>query len=148
MITENQFVALINEHYQDTDKFLIDVTVKPTNKISVFIDGDQAINIDDCRELTKYIGSKLDRDLEDYDLNVSSAGADKPLKLPRQFLKHVGREMEVKTTDGMLISGLLVKADDQALELEHPQKKKQPIKPNTEIAFTEISEAKIKLAFK
>jgi len=148
MILENQVEELINEHYQDTEKFLVDVQVKPTNKILVFIDGDHSINIDDCRELTKYIESKIDRDREDYELTVSSAGADQPIRMPRQFLKHVGRELEVKTNEGVLISGKLIKADENSIELEHNPMKKQPQKPNTVIPFSEIKEAKVKLSFK
>jgi len=147
MITENQVEELINEHYQGTEKFLVDVKLKQTNRILVFIDGDQGININDCKELTKYIESKIDRDLEDYDLSVSSTGADKPFMMPRQFLKHVGRELDVKTNEGDLISGKLIKADEDFIELEHHPVKKQPKKPNTEIAFSKINEAKVKLAF-
>ena len=147
MITENQVKELINRHYHGTEKFLVDVNMKPTNRISVFIDGDQGITINDCQELTKYIESKIDRDLEDYDLSVSSAGADKPIRMPRQFLKHVGRELDVKTSEGILISGKLIKAGENFIELEHHPVKKQPNKPNTEIAFSEINEAKVKIAF-
>ncbi|MBC8315362.1 MAG: ribosome assembly cofactor RimP [Bacteroidetes bacterium] len=148
MISENQVEGLINEHYRDTEKFLVDVIVKPVNRISVFIDGDRGVNIHDCRELSKFIGSRIDRDQEDYDLTVSSAGADKPIMLPRQFLKHVGREMEVKTNEGILLSGKLIHADANSIELEHISGKKQPKKPNTGIIFSEIKEAKVKLSFK
>ena len=148
MISGNQVEGLINEHYRDTEKFLVDVIVKPTNRISVFIDGDRGVTIHDCRELSKFIGSKIDRDQEDYDLTVSSAGADKPIRMPRQFLKHLGRELEVTTNEGVLLGGKLIHVDANSIELEHNPGKKQLKKPNIGITFSEIKEAKVKLSFK
>ena len=148
MITIDQIETIINAHFSDSDKFLVEVKVKPTNKVVAFIDGDQGITIDDCKELTRYIESKLERDLEDFNLTVSSAGADKPMKLPRQFMKHVGRELEVKTNEGTVLTGTLVTADTNAIELEHKTIKKETPKPNTKLTFNKIKEGKVVLSFK
>jgi len=110
MITELQIERIINEYYQGSDKFLVEAKVKGANQVSVFIDGDNGITIDDCKDLTRYIESKIDRDWEDFDLTVSSAGANKPIRLPRQYLKHIGRVLEVKTKEGDIVKGKLVKA--------------------------------------
>ncbi|MBL7137779.1 MAG: ribosome assembly cofactor RimP [Bacteroidales bacterium] len=148
MITKDQIETFINAYFNDSDKFLVEVKVNPANKIAAFIDGDQGITIDDCKELTRHIGSTLDRDQEDYDLTVSSAGADNPMKIPRQYIKHVGRELEITTTAGAIISGKLVAAGQESIELEHKPIKKEKQKPNTIVTFNQIKEGKVVLSFK
>ena len=72
MITKDIISDLTNEALADSDRFLVDVKVKPGNVIEVYIDSDTAVNIDNCVEVSRYIESKLDRDVEDYELNVMS----------------------------------------------------------------------------
>jgi len=144
----NKIEEIISECFSGSDKFLVDVSVKPGNRIAVFIDGERGITIEDCRDLTRFIESKLDRDEEDYELTVSSTGADSPMKIPRQFLKHVGRQLEVITTGGATIKGKLVNTDADAIELEHIQGKKEKKQSNTLLKFNEIKQGKVVLAFK
>lgn len=145
---KSKIEEIISTHYSGSDKFLVDAAVKPGNRIAVFIDGERGITIEDCRELTRFIESKLDRGEEDYELTVSSAGADTPMKMPRQFLKHVGRQLEVITTAGTTMKGKLIKADADAIELEHLPGKKEKQQPNTLLKFSEIKQGKVMLAFK
>jgi len=149
MITEKQLTALVTEHLEGTPFFVVDVSIRSGNRICVYIDGDQGVNIDDCKAVNRFIESSLDRETEDYDLTVSTPGANSPLRFPRQYPKHTGRELEIITTDDTAINGILVRADAEGIELEHPKKsKKEEQKPNTLLPFNQIKEAKIKLSFK
>ena len=135
---------------QDTDKYLVDVRVKPNNIITVIIDGDSSVTIDDLGKLSKGIEAALNRDEEDFELRVTSFGADKPLKLKRQYRKNIGRQMEVKKTDDTIETGKLTEVTEDMIVLEPAMKSKgrneppQPVKIN----FDDISEAKIILSFK
>jgi len=149
MITEKQLTALVTEHLEGTPFFVVDVSIRSGNRICVYIDGDQGVNIDDCKAVNRFIESSLDRETEDYDLTVSTPGANSPLRFPRQYPKYTGRELEIITTDDTAINGILVRADAEGIELEHPKKsKKEEQKPNTLLPFNQIKEAKIKLSFK
>jgi ribosome maturation factor RimP len=149
MIAEKQLSEMITRHLEGTTLFPVDVLIRSGNRIHVFIDGDKGVTVDDCRDLSRYIESQLDRETEDYDLTVSTAGADSPLRFPRQYPKHIGREVEIRTEEGALITGTLVRADENGIELEHQvRSKKEQIKENTILKYDQVKEAKIKLSFK
>ncbi len=135
---------------QDTDKYLVDVRVKPNNIITVIIDGDSSVTIDDLGKLSKGIEAALNRDEEDFELRVTSFGADKPLKLKRQYRKNIGRQLEVKKTDDTIETGKLTEVTEDMIVLEPAKKTKgrnEPPQP-VQINFDDISEAKIILSFK
>jgi len=150
MITEKQLTGLIEEHLQGSDKFLTDLTIKPSNRIMVFIDGDHGVSIEDCRKLSRHIEQNLDRDTEDFELMVSSAGADRPLRLPRQYQKHLGKVIEVATVDGRHLEGTLMQADDKGIKIEQEIKKskKEIEKKEVVINYNEIKSAKVIISFK
>lgn len=149
MITEKQLTEIISGHLRGTAIFPVDVFIKTGNRIMVFIDGDSGVTIDDCKALNRFIESQLDREAEDYDLTVSTAGADRPLKYPRQYAKHTGRELEVTAADGRQVTGILVRTDETGIELEHaPKSKKEPKKENTVLTYDKIKEATVILKFK
>lgn len=113
MIDKLQILEIVDEELSKSDdKFVVGMKVTPDNRIFVDIDGDNGINIDDCIALSRAIESRLDREIEDFELNVSSAGADAPLKMPRQYRRHIGRELAVVMPDGERIEGTLTQADD------------------------------------
>ena len=95
MIKRTYIQSLVLEHLQDTDKFLVQVMVKPANKILVFIDSDTNVTIADCVSLSRFIESKLDRETEDFELSVSSSGLDQPLLILRQYIKNLNKLVEV-----------------------------------------------------
>lgn len=110
---EAKIVAGLAEAYLvDSECYLVDVTVVPDNFIVVEIDHDQAVGIDDCVALSRYIEARLDRDTEDYELEVTSAGLTSPFKTLRQYLKNIGNEVEVLLKSGEKLSGQLKSADD------------------------------------
>ena len=151
MITEKQIFKLIVAHLEGSDIFPVDVAVKPGNRISIFIDGDHGVTIEACRELNHFLNESLDRDREDFDLTVSSAGADRPLKLPRQYKKNIGKAIDVVTVTGEKLSGVVVKANETGIELEitplKKLKKDQEIK-HLSLSFSDIKSAKEVITFK
>lgn len=133
-----------------TDKFLVDLHISKDNRINVSIDGDNGINIDDCIELSRYIESHLDREVEDFELNVASAGLDTPLKLLRQYKKNVGRSLRVEMMTGETKEGVLVEAMDErvVLKLDLTKKqKKEGVSDEFECPYSEIKTAKIVIKF-
>jgi ribosome maturation factor RimP len=151
MITEAKITRLLETHLEGGDIFLVDVVVKPGNRISVFIDGDHRVNIDSCREINHFLNEQFDRDTEDFDLTVSSAGADRPLKLPRQYKKNIGNALDVITMTGEKISGVVLTANETGIELEITPLKK--LKKEQEVTivplkFSDIKSAKEVITFK
>lgn len=133
-----------------TDKFLVDILIQPVNRISVFIDGDNGISIDDCRKISRSLEEMLTSDNEDFELNVSSPGLDRPLKLARQYLKNIGRGIEISTVLGEKVEGTLTSIDDKGLELIAivKDKKKKEIQNKISLLFEDIKTAKIKIDFR
>ncbi len=150
MISEKQFTALIEDYLKGSDHFLIEVQIKPLNHIMVFIDGDHGVNIDACKALSRFLESKLDRDQEDFDLMVSSAGATRPLQVQRQYLIHLGKSLDVATNAGIKLEGVLLEADSNGIKIEQEIKitKKAIEKKVVELKYEEIKSAKIILNFK
>jgi ribosome maturation factor RimP len=150
MITEIQIKKLIEEHFTGNDLFLVDMFVKSGNLIHVFIDGDHGVKIEDCRDLSRFLENSLDRETEDFDLTVSSAGADRPLKLPRQYKKNIGKELEVVTDSGEKITGVILNSNETGIELEQLVKKskKEIEKIIVKLKFDEIKSAKEVISFK
>jgi ribosome maturation factor RimP len=143
MINENLIRGLIDEHLAGSDCFLVDLAIKSGNRILIFIDSDTSILIEHCITLSKFIESQLDRDAEDFELNVSSAGLDHPYKLSRQYIKNVGRDISLSLVDGKKMEGTLISADEQGFELlETIKEKKNSTQVKHKFNFTEIKEAK------
>ena len=146
MIEKIKILELVQGALEGTDKYLVNLKVTPDNRIYVDIDGDNGVNIDDCIELSRAVESQLDRDEEDFELNVSSAGADSPLKLTRQYVKNVGRDLEVVMFDGKEAEGTLENADDNGIVLRTKGTKKQT--PETlHLAYSDIKTARVVLKF-
>lgn len=131
MITKDQIVNLTNEALADSDRFLVDVKVKPGNVIEVYVDADTAVTIDHCVEISRFIEGKLDRDAEDFELSVMSYGLTGILKMDRQLNKYVGKDVEVKTKESGKINGTLVGFDEETVEIK-PSLVKSSKKKNAE----------------
>lgn len=149
MIEKQQITNLVNDKLQGTDQFLVSVMVDHGNKISITIDSDTAVKIDDCIQISRHVESGLNRDMEDFELNVSSAGLDQPLKLMRQYRKYLNKEISVLTVEGRKIKGLLNSIQKEYIELLTPaNKKKKTIEQKMEIMFNDIKETKGIISFK
>jgi ribosome maturation factor RimP len=144
-----EIIGLVNGHLANTDKFLVELLVKPGNKIFIFIDGDHGVMISDCVELSRFVESQLDRESEDFELNVSSSGADQPIKLPRQYIKNVGRSLQVKLSEENSVSGKLEAVTETGIILTTPGDKKKKLPPETlNIPYESMVESKVIISFK
>ena len=129
------------------DAFLVDVEFKPNNVIVVYADADAGLSIDQIKMINRRIEGELDRDVEDFNLTVSSPDLNKPLKIWRQYKKNVGRTLKVKFQDRQA-EGDLVEVMEENITLSIPGvKKKDPVTSLT-IAFADITEAKVAIKFK
>ena len=102
--------------------------------------------MDDCIELSRTIEGQLDRDAEDFELNVSSAGADQPLKMTRQYRKNIGRDVEVVYLDGEKVEGELKAAEDEGFTLFIPGTKKQAPQ-EVQINYRDVKSTKVVIKF-
>jgi ribosome maturation factor RimP len=125
MITVQKITDLVENYLSGSEFFLVDVNLRTGNRISVFLDGDHGVNVDACRDVNHFLNEQLDRDTEDYDLTVSSAGADKPLVLPRQYNKNLGKSLEIVTLAGEKFSGIVTLVTEEGITVEIPPSKKQ-----------------------
>ncbi len=135
MIGKEQIEAFAAEAVEGTDRFLVEVKIKAGNVIEVLLDADTAVVIHDCIAVSRFIESRLDRDTEDFELNVLSYGLSSPLVMERQLTKYVGKEVEVKTKDWVKVAGKLIAFDEQTVEIE-PLPKKNAKKKKKEAAET------------
>ena len=131
MINKEQVSTFVEEALADSDLFLVEVKVKPANLIEVYVDADSAVNIDQCVAISRYVESKMDRDVEDFELSVFSWGLSGALKMDRQLKKYVGKDVEVKTKELGKFQGKLVSFDAEKAEIA-PAPKKVSKKKQTE----------------
>jgi len=140
MIGVEHITGLITEHIEGSDIFLVDVQVQPGNVIRVHVDTPEGISIDQCVKISRFLNESLDRDVEDYSLEVSSPGLGGAFKVKEQYEKHVDREVEVLHTDGIKRRGMLVSVSDRGIVLM--------VKGDeTEIEFEDIKTTKAIIAF-
>ena len=135
-----------------TDYFLVDVRVKPTSNIKVFLDGDQGISIEKCVQINRGLYKRLEESglfpTGDFSLEVSSPGLDEPLKLHRQYKKNIGRQVELLLQDGSKIEGRLLEVSEDGVIVEETKgknKKKEVI--NHAFLFDNIKTTKIQVVF-
>lgn len=149
MIDQNRIKELLDEKLDGTEVFVCEILVSNSNVITVFIDGDKGVNVDHCSSISRFLESKLDRDSEDYELRVSSFGADRPLISRRQYPKHVGRTLQVIRKDESEIKGTFESFDDQHIILKPilPKSKKQVVTELLSIPFEDIKEATVVISF-
>ena len=155
MIDKKIVSGIVNEWLEDKDYFLVDVSVSPDDKIVVEIDHAEGVWIDDCVELSRFIESKLDREEEDYELEVGSAGIGQPFKVLQQYLIHIGKEVEVLTREGKKLEGVLKDANEENMTLSiqkkvKPEGTKRPKLVEEDITYTysEIKYTKYLISFK
>ena len=155
MISKQQIEKLVEEKITDTEYFIVDISVSSSNQIRVEIDGDHGVKIQDCVGISRHIEGSFDREEEDFELTVISAGMDQPFKILRQYQRYIGREVELKTTGGEKLIGILKGADEENVSLEiakkekvEGKKKKQLIVKEHQIPMDEVKETKVVISFK
>ena len=145
---------LINESLsENASLFLVEVNFLNNNKIDVIIDGDEGVNLKECIRISRYVENNLDREEEDYSLEVSSPNIASPLKTKRQYNKNIGRILKIKTEAGKF-EGKLIELHSDNLILEWKAREPKPIgkgkvtvTKNATIAFEDVKEAKVKIVF-
>lgn len=154
MIDKQELEAFVKEQLKDSEYFLTDLKVSPSNEIIVEIDSDSPADIEECVKLTRAIENKFDRDVEDYELEVGTAGLTSPLKVKRQYEKYVGKDLEVLTLDGKKLHGLLKRVSDNGITISVERKvkkegSKRPImeSEDIDISFSNIKKAVYDLKF-
>ncbi|GHT29111.1 ribosome maturation factor RimP [Bacteroidia bacterium] len=155
MIEKETVIRIVEEKLVGSVNYLTDVVVKPGNLIVVEMDNDDGVSIDDCAELSRYIEENLDREVEDYELEVGSAGITSSFKVLRQYLKNVGNEVEVMLKSGVKLTGILKTADENGIILTlekqvKPEgaKRKQIMEEDQSYKFDEIKYTKYVIRFK
>lgn len=139
MITKDQIVALITDKVTSEGYFIVDVAVKPSNRIMVLIDGDDGVPIGFCVSVSRLIEQNFDRETEDFELEVSSPGIGQPFKVYRQYLKNIGREVEVLTSEGLKTKGELATVSETGFVVKETIKVKPEGKKKKELQVIERS---------
>ncbi len=154
MIDKASIIAIVEEHLKDTALFLVEVKVSGRNKIMVFLDGDKGVPISSCVDVSRHIESQLDRDVQDFELEVSSVGVNTPLTLPRQFVKNVGRDIVYTDVEDKKVKGRLVEAGEAGFTVEKEISKKKKKKkeeaedPVQKLTYNDVKDVKVQVSFK
>lgn len=155
MIDKKIVESIVNQQINSKNEFVVDITISSNNKINVVIDSETGVTIDRCVDVSRAIEQKLDRDVEDYELEVASAGLSEPLKIVRQYLKNIGRDVDVVLVTGEKKTGKLLAANDQGFtilmvekELVEGKKRKQLVEKEIEIAYNQVKSTKIVISFR
>ena len=155
MAFKEKVFRLLEEGLQEKPSiFLIDLTITDSYKIIVPLDGDNGVQLQDCIDVSRTLENNLDREEQDFSLEVASAGVSSPLKLVRQYKKNIGRTLKVKTTSSEEIEAKLTMADDEKITLEwqarEPKKigkGKETVDKKLEIPYENIKEAIVIISF-
>ncbi|HTN68529.1 MAG TPA: ribosome assembly cofactor RimP [Dysgonamonadaceae bacterium] len=155
MIDKEFLIAHTDEFLEGSSNYLVDVIINPGNVISIEIDNDNGVNVEDCVQLSRHLESKLDRDEEDFQLTVGSVGLTTPFKSLRQYKKYIGKEVEVLTKKGHKLSGVLKSASDDGFAVTvskrvRPEgaKRKKEVKEDLQFSYDEVKYTKYLIRFK
>lgn len=144
----------IDERFPEV--FIVDISISAKNSINVDLDKEGSyVSIEECMAISRNIEHNLDREEQDFELQVSSAGLDKPFRVLKQYIKNIDRKVDVVMKDGAKLSGILRAADDKNITLETTRveklegsKKKETIVEQNVLALAKIKETKIVISFK
>ncbi|NOT75335.1 MAG: hypothetical protein HOP08_10425 [Cyclobacteriaceae bacterium] len=149
-----KLTELVEASLQDPGLFLVEIVASNRNfsKISIIIDGDKGVTIDDCTRISRVVSEKLDEinfEAESYTLEVSTPGLDHPLKLKRQYQKNIGRGFKIHRKDKSIIQGKLIHADDDKIVLaEEVKEGKIIVEKEMILPYEEIERAFVMVSFK
>lgn len=147
--------TLLNDFLETRkDLFLIDLKFSAADDITVILDGDNGVSVQDCLDASRAIEFNMDREEHDFSLQVMSAGLSEPISIPRQYQKNIGREIEVLLNDSSKIEGELALVDEEKITLilryRKPKdigKGKVDVEEEKEIPYTEIKKALVVIKF-
>lgn len=150
MIDKREIIKLAEEYISGKDIFLVDVKVGTGNRISVLADKKGRITIDDCAALSRHIEGALDRETEDFELQVSSPGLTSPFMVREQYDMNIGNKIEVTPVDGRKLKGILLSATAEGFEVETEKREKGLKKELVVIPFRyeDVKNVRIVISFK
>jgi len=140
MIEKKTVKEIVEKWLEDKEYFLVDVEISSDNCIVVEIDHKDGVWIEDCAELSRFIEENLNRETEDYELEVGSAGLGQPFKVAQQYINFIGQEVEVLDADGKKVKGLLKSVDGNDFVVTVNEKvmvegKKRPVKMDVDHTY-------------
>lgn len=152
---DSDLVKKLVEEKLDDKMFLVEITVNERNVINIYVDSYDGLTIDQCINISRHVEHSLDRDEEDFELQVSSPGLSAKFKVKEQYYKYAGRPVEVVTNAGVELEGNILSADGEGITLEtssrelmEGQKKKQLVVKQHHLKYDEIKSAKAVISFK
>jgi len=150
MVEKQKIQTLVDEFIKGTGLFVVAVKVSSANRITVLADKNEGITIDECATIHRHIEMNLDRETEDFDLQVSSPGLDLPFGVIEQYYKNVGRKVEVIDKEGTKLTGILKNVTEGGFELETEYKVKGKAKELKDVSFNfeQIKSTKVILTIK
>ena len=152
MLEKEDIRRVVEPKIKELGGFFVDLKVTPNNVISLFFDRKDGVQVDHCLEISKHIEEYFDRDIEDYELTVCSAGLENPFKVEEQYHKYTGEEVGVLLKDGMRYKGVILSFNKEILTLQILKKKKGTKKTyltkELEIPNVQIKETKLKIKWK
>lgn len=158
MINKSIVEELINERIAELNNglFVVELSISTSNVIKVELDKHEGgVSVNDCMSVSRNIEHNLDREQDDFELNVSSAGLDRPFRVLPQYIKNIGRAVVVVKEDGTKLEGILKEVNESRIILEttreekpEGKKKKEIIVEQHELPFDDIKETKIVISFK
>lgn len=155
LIAKERITELVEQFIAESDLFLVDITVSPSAQISVSIDSEQGVDIDRCVALSRHIEGNLDREQEDFELTVASAGLSEPLKVYRQYVKNKGRNVAIVLANGEKFIGTLLEVTPEGVLIEYeeiiktePKGKKKKVITQKTITFAEIKRTTVEISMK
>lgn len=126
MVDKNIIEQVVTDDIAGSDIFIVEIKVTPDNTVTVELDSADGLDIDTCARITRAIEGAVDRDIEDYELEVGSAGLTAPFKVPAQYVKNIGNDIEVLTRDGRKMTGRLTEVNGTDFTIEVSRKVKEP----------------------
>ena len=150
MITKDHIRKLTEKHISGSGIFLVDVRLSSTGRITVLIDRHEGVTIDDCAGLSRKISNDLGEEAGEHELNVSSPGLDMPLLVQEQYLKNEGRMVDVVTSDGDRIKGIMMNVTRGGFDLktETKQKNREIVTAVRSFNFEDVKSVKVIISFK
>lgn len=158
MLNKNKIEELINQKIAEKEEpfFVVDLNINAQNKIIVEIDHEsRPVSIEDCVEFSRQLEQNLDRELEDFELEVSSAGLSNPFRVHKQYIKNIGRTVKVLLKSSKVVEGELVKVSDDSIVVKtevsekiEGSKKKQLVIQENEYKINDINQTKLVITFK
>ena len=146
---------IIEEYLQGSELYLVDLKITQDNRVLIEIDAFKGVSLDDCIGLNRFIESKIDREIEDYELEVSSAGLTEPFKVLKQYEKNIGKEVEVLTTEGKKMTGVISQVAEEQFGLtieknmkQEGAKRKTTVKEELLLSYKNIKTTKLIIRFK